>query len=43
VLVSDSVIEAVGGASHLDFEEIGEVKLNGFDESRQLSRASLYE
>jgi adenylate cyclase len=43
VLVSDSVIDAVRGAPHLEFEEIGEVKLKGFDEPRQLSRASLRE
>jgi adenylate cyclase len=41
VLVSDSVIEAVGGSSHLEFEEIGQVKLKGFDQPRRLSRASL--
>jgi adenylate cyclase len=41
VLVTDSVIEAVKGSSHLAFEEIGQVKLKGFDEPRQLCRASL--
>jgi adenylate cyclase len=40
VLVSDSVVEAVRGSSHLGFEEIGQVKLKGFDEPRQLCRAS---
>jgi class 3 adenylate cyclase len=39
VLVSDRVVEAVTGASHLDFEPIGQVKLKGFDEPRQLCRA----
>jgi adenylate cyclase len=38
VLVSDSVVEAVSG-SHLDFEPIGQVKLKGFEEPRQLCRA----
>jgi adenylate cyclase len=41
VLVTDSVIEAVKGSSHLAFEEIGQVKLKGFDEPRRLCRASL--
>jgi adenylate cyclase len=40
VLVSDSVVDAVRGSSHLGFEEIGQVKLKGFDEPRQLCRAS---
>jgi adenylate cyclase len=39
VLVTDSVVEAVGGVSQLDFEAIGQVKLKGFDEPRQLCRA----
>jgi adenylate cyclase len=39
VLVSDSVVEAVRGSSHLTFEPIGQVKLKGFDEPRQLCRA----
>jgi adenylate cyclase len=38
VLVSDSVVDAVSG-SHLSFEGIGQVKLKGFDEPRQLCRA----
>jgi adenylate cyclase len=37
VLVTDSVTEAVSGA-HLVFEGIGQVKLKGFDEPRQLCR-----
>jgi adenylate cyclase len=39
VLVSDAVIAAVSGAPHLSFEPIGQVKLKGFDEPRQLCRA----
>jgi adenylate cyclase len=40
VLVTDAVVDAVSGPPHLRFEEIGEVKLKGFDEPRQLCRAS---
>jgi adenylate cyclase len=40
VLVTDSVVEAVTGAPHLRFEAIGSVKLKGFDEPRELCRAS---
>jgi adenylate cyclase len=39
VLVTDSVIEAVRGSAHLRFEGIGQVKLKGFDQPRQLCRA----
>jgi adenylate cyclase len=39
VLVSDSVVELVRDASELGFEGIGQVKLKGFDEPRQLCRA----
>jgi adenylate cyclase len=39
VLVSDTVVDAVEDSSHLAFEEIGQVKLKGFDEPRQLCRA----
>jgi adenylate cyclase len=39
VLVSDSVVDAVGSSAHLRFEPIGQVKLKGFDEPRQLCRA----
>jgi adenylate cyclase len=39
VLVTDSVVDAVRDASHLSFEEIGQVKLKGFSESRRLYRA----
>jgi adenylate cyclase len=40
VLVTDSVVEAVSGAPHMRFEAIGSVKLKGFDEPRELCRAS---
>jgi adenylate cyclase len=40
VLVTDSVVEGVSGAPHLRFEAIGSVKLKGFDEPRELCRAS---
>jgi adenylate cyclase len=43
VLVSDAVVEAVAGAPHLRFEEIGQVKLKGFDQPRRLFRASARE
>jgi adenylate cyclase len=43
VLVTDSVVEAVRGASHLSFDEIGQVKLKGFNQPRQLCRAALKE
>jgi adenylate cyclase len=39
VVVTDAVVDSVGGAPHLEFEEIGNVKLKGFDEPRQLCRA----
>jgi adenylate cyclase len=39
VLVTDSVVEAVGGSDHLAFEGVGTVKLKGFDEPRSLFRA----
>ena len=39
VLVSDSVVDAVGSSSHLRFEAIGQVKLKGFEQPRQLCRA----
>jgi adenylate cyclase len=40
VLVTDSVVHAVKDFQHLDFEEIGQVKLKGFDKPRQLYRAT---
>ena len=43
VLVSDAVVDAVRGSSDLGFEGIGQVKLKGFDEPRQLCRATLRE
>jgi len=39
VLVSDAVVDAVSGSSHLSFEPIGQVKLKGFEQPRQLCRA----
>jgi adenylate cyclase len=39
VLVTDVVVEAVEGEDHLSFEGIGQVKLKGFDQPRQLCRA----
>jgi adenylate cyclase len=39
VLVTDPVVEAVGQAPHLAFEDIGSVKLKGFDEPSKLCRA----
>jgi adenylate cyclase len=39
VLVTDVVVDAVKGSGHLSFEGIGQVKLKGFDEPRQLCRA----
>ncbi|MFN2617088.1 MAG: adenylate/guanylate cyclase domain-containing protein [Thermoleophilaceae bacterium] len=43
VLVSDAVMDAVEGMSHLEFEPIGNVKLKGFDEPVQLCRATAKE
>jgi adenylate cyclase len=39
VLVTDTVVDAVPDASHLTFDPIGDVKLKGFAEPRQLCRA----
>jgi adenylate cyclase len=39
VVVTDAVVEAVKESPHLHFDEIGTVKLKGFDEPRQLCRA----
>jgi adenylate cyclase len=39
VLVTDAVSEAVSGDSQLEFDEIGQVKLKGFDEPARLCRA----
>jgi adenylate cyclase len=38
VLVSDSVMDAIREDEHLEFENIGQVKLKGFDEPRGLCR-----
>ena len=43
VLVTDSVVDAVRDSAHLSFDEIGQVKLKGFAEPRQLCRAVLRE
>jgi adenylate cyclase len=40
VLVTDSVVEQVAESEHLAFEGIGQVKLKGFSEPRQLCRAT---
>jgi adenylate cyclase len=40
VLVTDAVVEQVAESPHLAFEGIGQVKLKGFDEPRQLCRAT---
>jgi adenylate cyclase len=39
VIVTDSVIDAIESRDHLTFEQIGQVKLKGFDEPRLLCRA----
>ncbi|HLL86437.1 MAG TPA: adenylate/guanylate cyclase domain-containing protein [Thermoleophilaceae bacterium] len=39
VLITDAVREAVEGLRHLEFEDIGQVKLKGFNEPHLLSRA----
>jgi adenylate cyclase len=39
VLVTDSVTDALRSSDHLHFENIGQVKLKGFDEPRILCRA----
>ena len=38
VLVSDSVMDEIADDEHLEFENIGQVKLKGFDEPRGLCR-----
>jgi adenylate cyclase len=43
VLVTDSVLDGVRDAPHLSFEGIGQVKLKGFQEPRQLCRVGLRE
>jgi adenylate cyclase len=39
VLVTDGVMKAIRETAHLEFEDIGEVKLKGFDEPTRLCRA----
>ena len=39
VLVTDSVVDAVSDSPHLSFDAIGQVKLKGFADPRQLCRA----
>ena len=43
VLVTDAVTSQVADSDHLEFEDIGEVKLKGFDEPRGLCRVSAEE
>jgi adenylate cyclase len=38
VLATDTVMDAIGEQDHLEFENLGEVKLKGFDEPRSLCR-----
>jgi adenylate cyclase len=40
VIVTDAVAEAVADLRHLEFEQIGQVKLKGFDEPRTLCRVA---
>jgi adenylate cyclase len=40
VIVTDGVVDQVSQSDHLAFEGIGQVKLKGFDEPRQLCRAT---
>ncbi len=40
VLVTDAIVEQVAASSRLTFEGIGQVKLKGFNEPRQLCRAT---
>jgi adenylate cyclase len=41
VVVTDAVVERVAESEHLAFEGVGQVKLKGFDEPRQLCRAAM--
>jgi class 3 adenylate cyclase len=41
VIVTDSVMEAIKTSDWLQFENIGEVKLKGFDQPRALCRAQI--
>jgi adenylate cyclase len=40
VIVTDAVLDAVSSMPHLRFEGIGQVKLKGFDQPRQLCRVN---
>ncbi len=40
-MVTDAVVERVAESEHLVFEGVGQVKLKGFDEPRQLCRATM--
>ena len=39
MLVTDAVTSRISGSEHLEFEDIGEVKLKGFDQPATLCRA----
>ncbi len=41
VLVTDSVVDRVAESKHLTFEGVGQVKMKGFDDPVQLSRATM--
>ena len=41
MVVTDAVVERVAESEHLVFEGVGQVKLKGFDEPRQLCRATM--
>ena len=41
MLVTDAVVDRVSESDHLEFEGVGQVKLKGFDEPRQLFRAAM--
>jgi adenylate cyclase len=43
VLVTDSVVDAAADLKHLEFDEIGQVKLKGFEGPRRLCRVSAKE
>jgi adenylate cyclase len=43
VIVTDAVMEQIKTSAWLSFEDIGEVKLKGFDEPTTLCRAQIYE
>ena len=43
VLVTDAVVDRVAESDHLALRGVGQVKLKGFDEPRQLCRATVPE